>query len=110
MASGQPSGSTRMLHTTIAIASTKATTSTQVTGAPHSVKAGANSGCIHCSRSVMGSAFRGRHLDVDLVRLDHAELEARLLLDHLQAFLQVADLGDQALVARACRVVLVLLL
>ena len=37
-------------------------------------------------------------LDEDLIGLDHAQFHARLLLDHLQALLQVAHLGGQALV------------
>ena len=45
MASGQATGITRMLAATIASDSTKATISSQVKGASHSVKAGTSSGC-----------------------------------------------------------------
>ena len=38
-------------------------------------------------------------LDVDLVRLDHAELCTGLFLDHLQPLLQVADFGSELFVA-----------
>src|SRR6476659_4916607 len=37
-------------------------------------------------------------VDEDLVGLDHAQLHPRLLLDHLQAFLQVPHLGRELLV------------
>src|SRR6478735_8515213 len=37
-------------------------------------------------------------VDEDLVGLDHAQLHPRLLLDHLQAFLQVAHLGRELVV------------
>ena len=40
-----------------------------------------------------------REHDQDLVGLGHAQLGARLLLDHLEAFLQVGDLGLQLVVA-----------
>jgi hypothetical protein len=50
MASGQAITLTRMLHTTMASDSTKASISTQVTGLPHRLKAGASSGCSACSR------------------------------------------------------------
>src|SRR3954466_3746477 len=38
------------------------------------------------------------HVDEDLVGLDHAQLHPRLLLDHLQAFLQVAHFGRELVV------------
>src|SRR6218665_1256468 len=111
-----------MLRTTIAIASAKATTSSRVTGPPKTTAAGANSGCsaaisasiiiiVAAGGGVRGasSSTLGRDLHQDLVGLDHAELEARLLLDHLQPFLQVAHLGFEPLVARARRIVLGLL-
>src|SRR5882724_11292361 len=138
MAQGQPSGLTRMLHTTIASESTNATSSSQVTGEPQSVKALANQGCSVCSKAVIGMglsrrraaprrlsaplggrnavtwgptflALGRRNLDVDLVRLDHAQLETRFLFDHFQAFFQVADLGRQSVIARVGRFVLGLL-
>src|SRR5579859_2746692 len=43
---------------------------------------------------------RRDHLVEDLVLLDHAEVEARVLLDRLEALLQVADLGVHRVVAR----------
>ena len=107
MASGQPSGLTRMLNDRPSPArARRPTSSSQVTGAPHSVKAAANSGRSACSSvSISGarrtrSALRRGDLHEDLVGLDHAELEAGLLLDHLQAFLQVAHFGQQLRVAR----------
>src|SRR5215212_9974247 len=105
-----------MFISTVPSARTNATTSSHVTAASHSVKAGANSGCSPASRAFIdgagadgpgprASAPRRRHLDQDFVRLDHAQFIARLLLDHLEAFLQVAHLGGKLLVALARRIV-----
>ena len=58
------------------------------------------------------SSAGGRDLDQDLVGLDHAELAARLLLDHLEAFLQVdaprrraarCARAPRSLASRCCR-------
>ena len=103
MASGQPSALTRMLQTTIAIDSTNATISSQVTGAPQTTKR--RRAAARRPRAAPFNGARRASCDEDLVGLDHAELEARLLLDHLEAFLEVADLGRELVVALARGVV-----
>src|SRR5438105_1324356 len=91
-----------MLNTTIATASTNARPSSQVMSEPQTFNAGTNSGCRYCSIASMATLFARRgDLHQDLVGLDHAELEARLLLDHFQAFLEVAHFGGQLLIACA---------
>src|SRR5512143_2391941 len=116
MANGQPVTLTRRLHHTIASDSTTATSSSQVIGEPQSTNAGASAGPARlCACSIM-SAARGRSkpttgeqgslqlalradLDEHFVGLDHAQLAARLLLDHLEAGFEVEHLGGHALVA-----------
>src|SRR5258706_15771926 len=46
-----------------------------------------------------GRRFRRHHLVEDLVLLDHAELEARALLDRFEPLLQVAHLDVERVVA-----------
>ncbi|KAI1692157.1 hypothetical protein Ddc_23788 [Ditylenchus destructor] len=119
-----------MLQITIQIASPKATSSSQLMGLPSAVKAGASAMAIAASidvitewkragngpiRAPSSTACGTRRIsatqrDEDLVRLDHAQLHARLLLDHLEAFAQVEQLGLQLRVARAGLLVGLLLL
>src|SRR5580698_2192024 len=102
-----------MFSTTITSASTKAMSSSVEIDVPQSVNAGAIAPVISCRSSGinastaavpaalrLGGRWRARHLHQNLVGLDHAELEARFLLDHLEAFLQVAHLGVELRVAR----------
>ena len=97
-----------MLQPTITSASTKATISSQVTGEPQALKAGERAaGAQPGAAMPVSGALRARvrccrraDLHQDLVGLDHAEFGARLLLDHLQAFLQVGHFGGELVVAR----------
>src|ERR1700741_4698342 len=99
-----------MLQMTIQIASAKATSSSQLIGLPRAWKAGESA---QASTASIGESMRrlreesaeGRlaggpgasapQRDEDLVRLDHAQFHARLLLDHLEAFAQVQQFGLQ---------------
>src|SRR5262249_38426790 len=80
-----------MLQKTMLSASATATISSHVVGVPQAVKAGAKNHSITTSSSLAD-------VHEDLVGLDHAQLAARLLLDHLQAFLQVAHFIGQAVI------------
>ena len=101
MASGQPSGLTRMLQPTIATASSERDDlepgDRRAPGAKAIASSGAGSSDVH--RASRQRSAPWRELDEDLVGLDHAQLVARLLLDHLEAFLQVAHFGGELLVA-----------
>jgi hypothetical protein len=81
-------------------------------GRPCASAAPANASDATASASLIATAPRRRRrndLVEDLVLPDHAELEARALLDRLEALFQVTNLGVECVVARLQLRVLVLL-
>src|SRR5436190_22262429 len=102
MANGQPSGLTLRLQPTMATPSKAPAGSAVLALARPKDRAGAFSRATRLSSSCASRRRRSaprRDLHEDLVGLDHAEVQARLFLDHFEPVLEIAHLGIELLVA-----------